>query len=65
MFLLHAPLAQVFFKKSVASRIFGAPMPRAFFPVYLLVVFLGSQLINEALGVGRSQVWVPLGRSVF
>jgi len=49
MFLLHAPLAQVFFKKSVASRIFGAPMPRAFFPVYLLVVFLGSQLINEAV----------------
>eukprot|EP00429_Kryptoperidinium_foliaceum_P086963 CAMPEP_0176197772 /NCGR_PEP_ID=MMETSP0121_2-20121125/7713_1 /TAXON_ID=160619 /ORGANISM="Kryptoperidinium foliaceum, Strain CCMP 1326" /LENGTH=415 /DNA_ID=CAMNT_0017536609 /DNA_START=67 /DNA_END=1314 /DNA_ORIENTATION=+ len=47
MFVLHAPLAQLFFKKSVATPVFGGPMPRSFFPVYLLIVFLASGLVNE------------------
>jgi len=47
MFILHGPIGQVFYKKAIAKRIWGKPMPRTFFPVYLLIVLLCSHLVNE------------------
>eukprot|EP00429_Kryptoperidinium_foliaceum_P043834 CAMPEP_0176107360 /NCGR_PEP_ID=MMETSP0120_2-20121206/53882_1 /TAXON_ID=160619 /ORGANISM="Kryptoperidinium foliaceum, Strain CCMP 1326" /LENGTH=424 /DNA_ID=CAMNT_0017441497 /DNA_START=45 /DNA_END=1319 /DNA_ORIENTATION=+ len=47
MFLLHAPIGQLFYKKAVATRLWGKPMSRSFFPVYLAIVFVSSHLVNE------------------
>lgn len=47
VFILHGPIGQIFYKKAVAARLWGGPMPRRFFPVYLLVVLLCSHAVNE------------------
>merc|ERR1712176_397846 len=47
MFILHGPLGQLFYKKKVATRIFGRVQPQSFFPVYLLIVLLASHIVNE------------------
>jgi len=47
MFILHGPIGQLFYKKVVARRLWGKPMPNSFFPVYLLIVFAASHLVNE------------------
>eukprot|EP00928_Gymnodinium_smaydae_P033362 TRINITY_DN2391_c0_g1_i1.p1 TRINITY_DN2391_c0_g1~~TRINITY_DN2391_c0_g1_i1.p1 ORF type:complete len:437 (-),score=90.51 TRINITY_DN2391_c0_g1_i1:109-1419(-) len=47
MFILHGPIGQIFYKKSIAKRLWGRPMPTAFFPVYLAIVLACSWLLNE------------------
>jgi len=47
MFILHGPIGQVFYKKAIAKRLWGKPMPRSFFPIYLLLVLASSHLVNE------------------
>jgi len=47
MFILHGPIGQVFYKKVVARKLWGKPMPNSFFPIYLLICLLASHLTNE------------------
>ncbi|CAE6919191.1 unnamed protein product [Symbiodinium natans] len=47
MFILHGPIGQIFYKKILAKKIWGAPMPTAFFPFYLLICLGLSHLTNE------------------
>jgi len=47
MFILHGPIGQIFYKKVLAKRIWGAPMPTSFFPFYLLICLGLSHLTNE------------------
>eukprot|EP00440_Ansanella_granifera_P064607 gb/GFBE01070047.1/.p1 GENE.gb/GFBE01070047.1/~~gb/GFBE01070047.1/.p1 ORF type:complete len:446 (+),score=119.90 gb/GFBE01070047.1/:1-1338(+) len=47
MFILHGPIGQVFYKKSIAKRLWGKAMPTSFFPIYLMIVLAASHLMNE------------------
>mmetsp|Transcript_6241 Transcript_6241/g.14390 ORF Transcript_6241/g.14390 Transcript_6241/m.14390 type:complete len:176 (+) Transcript_6241:1-528(+) len=47
MFILHGPIGQIFYKKILATKIWGAPMPTAFFPFYLAICLGLSHLTNE------------------
>mmetsp|Transcript_991 Transcript_991/g.2035 ORF Transcript_991/g.2035 Transcript_991/m.2035 type:complete len:446 (-) Transcript_991:345-1682(-) len=47
MFLLHGPIGQLFYKKSVATRLWGKVMPKPFFPIYLFIVMMASHIMNE------------------
>merc|ERR1711924_266474 len=47
MFVLHGPVGQLFYKKSVAKKLWGRVMPSWFFPVWLLVVLSLSHIVNE------------------
>ncbi|CAE8646607.1 unnamed protein product [Polarella glacialis] len=47
MFMIHGPLGQLFYKKAVAMRLWGKVMPQKFFPIYLLLVLLSGQVLNE------------------
>eukprot|EP00429_Kryptoperidinium_foliaceum_P066497 CAMPEP_0176052296 /NCGR_PEP_ID=MMETSP0120_2-20121206/26001_1 /TAXON_ID=160619 /ORGANISM="Kryptoperidinium foliaceum, Strain CCMP 1326" /LENGTH=413 /DNA_ID=CAMNT_0017385735 /DNA_START=48 /DNA_END=1289 /DNA_ORIENTATION=+ len=48
MFMLHGPIGQIFYKKALAARLWGRPMPRSFFPLYLLIVILASHVTNQS-----------------
>jgi len=48
MFILHGPIGQVFYKKVIAKRLWGKPMPTTFFPMYLAIVLFLSHLLNES-----------------
>jgi len=47
MFMIHGPLGQLFYKKAVATRLWGKIMPQKFFPIYLLLVLLSGHVLNE------------------
>eukprot|EP00931_Biecheleriopsis_adriatica_P087769 TRINITY_DN62196_c0_g1_i1.p1 TRINITY_DN62196_c0_g1~~TRINITY_DN62196_c0_g1_i1.p1 ORF type:complete len:478 (-),score=107.93 TRINITY_DN62196_c0_g1_i1:270-1643(-) len=47
MFIIHGPIGQLFYKKSIAKRLWGKPMPTSFFPAFLLIVLAVSHLMNE------------------
>lgn len=47
MFICHGPIGQIFYKKVVARKLWGQPMPHSFFPVYLLITLLVSHVLNE------------------
>merc|ERR1719440_45718 len=47
MFVLHGPIGQLFYKKKLATKLWGRVMPTSFFPVWLLIVILSSHLANE------------------
>ncbi|CAK9113970.1 unnamed protein product [Durusdinium trenchii] len=47
MFIVHGPVGQIFYKKAIAKKIWGKPMPHAFFPFYLAIVLGISHLVNE------------------
>lgn len=47
MFIIHGPLGQLFYKKAVATRLWGRVMPKQFFPVYLFLVMLSGVVLNE------------------
>lgn len=47
MFIVHGPIGQIFYKKAVATRLWGRVMPQGFFPAYLAIVLLSGHLINE------------------
>lgn len=47
MFIVHGPIGQVFYKKVIARKLWGAPKPNSFFPIYLMIVMLCSHFLNE------------------
>nr|AHH80639.1 acyltransferase family protein [Durinskia baltica] len=47
MFILHGPIGQVLYKKAIAVKLWGKPMPNSFFPMYLLICLLCSHFVNE------------------
>ncbi|CAE7235267.1 unnamed protein product [Symbiodinium sp. CCMP2592] len=47
MFIVHGPLGQLFYKKTVATKLWGRVMPKPFFPIYLMIVMLVAHLLNE------------------
>jgi len=47
MFILHGPIGQLFYKKKVATKLWGRVMPQRFFPIWLLIVMLVSHITNE------------------
>ena len=47
MFIVHGPLGQIFYKKAIAKKLWGKPMPHAFFPFYLAICLGISHLVNE------------------
>lgn len=57
MFILHGPIGQVFYKKVVARKLWGAPKPTSFFPIYLMICVACAHLLNEGFvknkAVGR------------
>eukprot|EP00929_Paragymnodinium_shiwhaense_P045855 TRINITY_DN23380_c0_g1_i1.p1 TRINITY_DN23380_c0_g1~~TRINITY_DN23380_c0_g1_i1.p1 ORF type:complete len:454 (-),score=109.05 TRINITY_DN23380_c0_g1_i1:525-1886(-) len=49
MFLLHGPIGQLFYKKAIATRLWGRIMPHSFFPAYLAIVMIASHIVNEGV----------------
>eukprot|EP00438_Fugacium_kawagutii_P035510 Skav211962 [mRNA] locus=scaffold433:265494:270425:- [translate_table: standard] len=47
MFIVHGPIGQIFYKKVIARKLWGKPMPHAFFPCYLAICLGLSHLVNE------------------
>lgn len=47
MFIVHGPIGQLFYKKAVATRLWGKVMPKRSFPLYLLIVILSGHVLNE------------------
>ena len=47
MFIVHGPVGQVFYKKAIAKKLWGKPMPHAFFPFYLAICLIISHFTNE------------------
>ncbi|CAJ1351543.1 unnamed protein product [Effrenium voratum] len=47
MFIVHGPVGQIFYKKVIARKLWGAPMPTSFFPFYLAICLGLSHLVNE------------------
>ena len=47
MFIVHGPVGQIFYKKAIAKKLWGKPMPHAFFPFYLAICLGISHLVNE------------------
>jgi len=47
MFILHGPIGQIFYKKALATRLWGKPMPTSFFPAYLAICLVCSHFLNE------------------
>ena len=47
MFIVHGPIGQIFYKKAIAKKLWGKPMPHAFFPFYLAICLGLSHLVNE------------------
>jgi len=47
MFIVHGPIGQLFYKKRVATKLWGRVMPMWFFPIYLLIVTASGHALNE------------------
>lgn len=47
IFVLHGPIGQVFYKKIVATKLWGSVMPLSFFPAYCGVVLLAAALVQK------------------
>ncbi|CAJ1332922.1 unnamed protein product [Effrenium voratum] len=47
MFIVHGPIGQIFYKKVIARKLWGKPMPHTFFPCYLAICVSISYLTNE------------------
>ncbi|CAJ1397552.1 unnamed protein product [Effrenium voratum] len=47
MFIVHGPIGQIFYKKVIARKLWGKPMPHTFFPFYLAICVSISYLTNE------------------
>lgn len=58
MFILHGPIGQIFYKKVIATKLWGQPMPNSFFPVYCLVCLITSHLVNEGFVKSKKVVAV-------
>eukprot|EP00930_Biecheleria_cincta_P105348 TRINITY_DN9800_c0_g1_i1.p1 TRINITY_DN9800_c0_g1~~TRINITY_DN9800_c0_g1_i1.p1 ORF type:complete len:444 (+),score=65.26 TRINITY_DN9800_c0_g1_i1:49-1380(+) len=47
MFILHGPIGQIFYKKKLATWLWGRVVPKSFFPVWLATVLIASHIVNE------------------
>lgn len=47
IFVVHGALGQLFYKKVVATKVWGAVMPKSFFPAYLLCVVLAAAALHH------------------
>jgi len=47
MFILHGIIGQIFYKKAIATKLWGKPLPNAFFPGYLAICLALSHVVNE------------------
>lgn len=47
MFVVHGPIGMLFYKKAVATRLWGKVLPKSFFPTYLALVMLAAHATNE------------------
>lgn len=47
IFILHGPIGQVFYKKVVATTLWGNIMPESFFSCYLAIVFLCAMAVQK------------------
>lgn len=47
MFILHGPIGQLFYKKKIATKLWGRVMPEWFFPIWLLLVGAAGHVTNE------------------
>jgi peptidoglycan/LPS O-acetylase OafA/YrhL len=54
IFIVHGALGQVFYKKIIATKLWGAVMPQSFFPAYCAIVLLAAAALNH-LFVVRAQ----------
>jgi len=54
MFVLHGPIGQLFYKKKIATALWGRVMPKWFFPLYLLIVGLAGHTVNESFVKNRA-----------
>mmetsp|Transcript_73128 Transcript_73128/g.211634 ORF Transcript_73128/g.211634 Transcript_73128/m.211634 type:complete len:316 (+) Transcript_73128:2-949(+) len=53
IFILHGPIGQMFYKKAIAQRLWGGPLPNSFFPVYLAIVLVCSAAMSEGFVKNR------------
>jgi peptidoglycan/LPS O-acetylase OafA/YrhL len=47
IFVVHGALGQVFYKKIIATKLWGAVMPQSFFPVYCLIVLASAAALQH------------------
>jgi len=47
IFVVHGALGQLFYKKIVATKVFGAVMGQSFFPAYCLIVLLSAAALHH------------------
>ncbi|KAL4443533.1 hypothetical protein ABPG75_011270 [Micractinium tetrahymenae] len=47
IFILHGALGQLFYKKIVATKLWGSVMPQSFFPAYCAIVLLSAALCQK------------------
>jgi hypothetical protein len=55
IFVLHGALGQLFYKKIVATKVWGSVMPLSFFPAYCAIVLLSAAAVQKFFLV--SGVW--------
>jgi peptidoglycan/LPS O-acetylase OafA/YrhL len=47
IFVVHGALGQVFYKKIIATKLWGAVMPHSFFPLYCLIVLAAAAALQH------------------
>jgi len=47
IFVVHGALGQVFYKKVIATKLWGAVMPHSFFPIYCLIVLASAAALQH------------------
>jgi hypothetical protein len=47
IFIVHGALGQLFYKKIIATKLWGAVMPHSFFPAYCLIVLAAAAALNH------------------
>ncbi len=55
IFILHGALGQLFYKKIVATRMWGGVMPLSFFPAYCAVVLVFAAACQRLFLVRRER----------
>lgn len=71
MFILHGPIGQIFYKKALATRLWGKPMHTSFFPAYLAICLVRGGWVGAWTVIDRTVVIrapsardCPLGRRI-
>lgn len=55
IFVLHGPIGQLFYKKIVATKVWGQVMPLSFFPAYCGIVLLSAAVVQKLFLVGAGE----------